>query len=72
MNRISAIALLAVAGFATIHSASAQSLVSRTKVPFAFTVKGITLPAGTYQIVPRLREGEIRSSTTGLTVTVTP
>ena len=48
MNRISAIALLAVAGFTATYRASAQSLVTRATVPFAFTVKGITLPAGTY------------------------
>ncbi len=48
MNRISAIALFAAASFATLHNASAQTALSRTTIPFAFSVNGTTLPAGTY------------------------
>jgi hypothetical protein len=50
MNRISAIALFAAATFATVHSASAQQILAVSKIPFAFTVNGATLPAGTYTV----------------------
>lgn len=62
MNRISAIALFAAA-FVTFHSASAQKTLSVTKIPFAFTVNGTTLPAGTYtmsSLAPKLLQ--IRSN----------
>lgn len=50
MNRISTIALFVAAGFATLHSASAQSRLTKATIPFAFTVNGTTLPAGTYVV----------------------
>lgn len=72
MNRISAIALLAVAGFAATYSVSAQSLVTKATVPFAFTVKDTILPAGTYivsSLAPNLME--IQSADTKHPITVT-
>lgn len=72
MNRISAIALLAVAGFASTYRASAQSRLTQTTVPFAFIVNGTTLPAGTYivnSLSPNLME--IRSADTKHPNTVT-
>jgi hypothetical protein len=50
MNRISAIALFAAATFAAVHSASAQQILTVSNVPFAFTVNGTTLPAGSYTV----------------------
>ena len=50
MNRIAAIALFVVAGFATTHSATAETRVVATNIPFAFTVNGTTIPAGTYYV----------------------
>ncbi|HWB32852.1 MAG TPA: hypothetical protein VG714_06745 [Acidobacteriaceae bacterium] len=49
MNRIAAIALFTIASFITLHRASAAT-ITETRVPFAFTVNGITLPAGTYVV----------------------
>ena len=50
MNRIAAVALFALTTLAPIASASAQQLTGPTNIPFAFTVNGKTLPAGTYMI----------------------
>ena len=73
MNRISAIALLAAATFATVHSTSAQSLVTKANVPFAFTVKGTTLPAGTYlvnSLTPNLMQIESLDTKHPIAVTI--
>jgi hypothetical protein len=48
MNRIAAIALLAVAGFTTGSCAKAQGAVMEVNVPFNFTVNDTLLPAGSY------------------------
>jgi hypothetical protein len=50
MNRIAAIALLAIATSMTAGSASAQSAVLKVDVPFEFTVSNILLPAGSYTL----------------------
>lgn len=50
MNRIAAVALFALATLAPIASTSAQQLTGPTNIPFAFTVNGETLPAGSYVI----------------------
>ena len=63
MNRISAIALFVAAGFATVLNASAATRLSETTVPFAFTVNGTTLPAGTY-IVNSLSPNLVQISST--------
>jgi hypothetical protein len=52
MNRISAIALLAIANLAMAGTALAQSNSVEAKVPFDFTVGDKVLPAGTYTIKP--------------------
>jgi len=48
MNRIAAIALLALATSMTAGSASAQSAVLKVDVPFNFSVSDTFLPAGSY------------------------
>ena len=48
MNRIAAIALLALATSMTAGSASAQSALLKVDVPFDFTVNGAALRAGNY------------------------
>jgi hypothetical protein len=66
MNRIYAIALIAIKTLMTAGSASAQSAVLKVDVPFNFTVNGAALPAGNYSfgfdsIVPDLlivRDGD--------------
>jgi hypothetical protein len=50
MNRIKAIALLAIANFAMAGTSFAQSNGVRANVPFDFTVGNKLLPAGTYTI----------------------
>ena len=50
MNRIKAIALLAIANFAMAGTSFAQSNGVRATVPFDFTVGDKLLPAGTYTI----------------------
>ncbi len=50
MNRIKAIALLAIANFAMAGTSFAQSNGVRANVPFDFTVGDKLLPAGTYTI----------------------
>jgi hypothetical protein len=50
MNRINAIALLAIANFAMAGTSFAQSNGVRATVPFDFTVGDKLLPAGTYTI----------------------
>jgi len=50
MNRITAIALLAIANFAMAGTSFAQSTGVRANVPFDFTVGNKLLPAGTYTI----------------------
>jgi hypothetical protein len=50
MNRIKAIALLAIANFAMAGTSFAQSNGVRATVPFDFTVGNKLLPAGTYII----------------------
>jgi hypothetical protein len=51
MNRIAAIALLAIATSMTAGNASAQSAVLKVNVPFSFTVNKTFLPAGNYTFV---------------------
>ena len=51
MNRIAAIALLALATSMTPGNASAQSAVLKVDVPFNFTVNSTILPAGNYTFV---------------------
>src|SRR5580692_8615947 len=48
MNRITAIALFALATLTTFSSATAQRNVMDVNVPFNFTVNGTFLAAGTY------------------------
>jgi hypothetical protein len=50
MNRIAAIALLAIATSMTSASASAQSAVLKVDVPFDFAVSNNVLPAGSYTL----------------------
>jgi hypothetical protein len=50
MNRIAAIALLAIATSMTAGSASAQSAVLKVDVPFNFSVSDTFLPAGSYAL----------------------
>jgi hypothetical protein len=50
MNRITAIALLAIANFAMAGTSFAQSTGVRANVPFDFTVGNKLFPAGTYTI----------------------
>ena len=50
MNRIKAIALLAIANFAMAGTSFAQSNGVRATIPFDFTVGNKLLPAGTYII----------------------
>jgi hypothetical protein len=50
MNRIAAIALLAIATSMTAVNASAQSAVLKVDVPFKFTVSNTFLPAGSYSL----------------------
>jgi hypothetical protein len=50
MNRIAAIALLAIATSMTAGNASAQSAVLKVDVPFEFTVSNTFLPAGSYAL----------------------
>jgi len=52
MNRIATLALIAIANFAMAGTSFAQSDSVRAKVPFAFTVGSVVLPAGTYTIKP--------------------
>ena len=48
MNRMTAIALLAIATLMTAGSANAQKDVIKVDVPFNFTVNSTVLPAGNY------------------------
>lgn len=48
MNRVAAIALLAIAASMTAGNASAQSAVLKVDVPFNFSVGDTLLPAGSY------------------------
>jgi hypothetical protein len=50
MNRIAAIALLAIATSMTAGNASAQSAVLKVDVPFNFSAGGTFLPAGNYDL----------------------
>jgi len=50
MKRITAIAFLAIANFATAGTSFAQSTGVRANVPFDFTVGNKLFPAGTYTI----------------------
>ena len=50
MNRIQAIALLAIANFAMAGNSFAQDHQVQVNVPFDFTVSAKLLPAGTYTI----------------------
>jgi len=50
MNRISAIALLAIASVATCTGAMAQQSGLRANVPFDFTVGNTWMPAGEYTV----------------------
>ena len=50
MNRITAIALLAIANFAMAGTSFAQSRGVQADVPFDFTVGDKLLPSGTYAI----------------------
>jgi hypothetical protein len=50
MNRITAIALLAIANLAMAGTSLAQSNGVRAKVPFAFAVGNTVFPAGIYTI----------------------
>jgi hypothetical protein len=50
MNRIAAIALLAIATSMTAGNASAQSAVLKVDVPFSFSVSDTFLPAGSYAL----------------------
>lgn len=50
MNRIATVAFLAVATFASINSASAQTPISQGSIPFSFSVNGFVLPAGQYYV----------------------
>jgi hypothetical protein len=51
MNRIAAIALLAIATSMTTGNANAQRAVLKVNVPFSFTVNKTLLPAGSYTFV---------------------
>jgi hypothetical protein len=48
MNRIAAIALLAIATSMTAGNASAQGAVLKVDVPFEFAISNTFLPAGSY------------------------
>ena len=50
MNRISAIALLAIASVATCAGAMAQQSSLRANIPFGFTVGNTWMPAGEYTV----------------------
>ena len=50
MNRIAAIALLAIATSMTAGNASAQSAVLKVDVPFDFSISNTSLPAGSYTL----------------------
>jgi hypothetical protein len=50
MNRISAIALLAIASVATCTDAMAQQSALRANIPFDFAVGNTWMPAGEYTI----------------------
>jgi hypothetical protein len=50
MNRISAVALLAIASVATCAGAIAQQSGLRANIPFDFTVGNTWMPAGEYTI----------------------
>jgi hypothetical protein len=50
MNRIAAIALLAIATSMTAASANAQSPVLKVDVPFSFAIGDTFLPAGSYAL----------------------
>jgi len=50
MNRMTAIALLALATLMTAGSADAQREVLKVDVPFNFTVNSTSLPAGIYTV----------------------
>jgi hypothetical protein len=50
MNRISAIAFLAIASAATCAGVIAQQPALRAKIPFGFTVGNTWMPAGEYTI----------------------
>jgi hypothetical protein len=50
MNRISAVALLAIASVATCAGAMAQQSGLRANIPFGFTVGNTWMPAGEYTV----------------------
>ncbi len=50
MNRILSIVLVLASTLAAAGSSSAQEMVVKATVPFNFTVRDHTLPAGTYRI----------------------
>jgi hypothetical protein len=62
MNRVSAIALLAIASVATGTGAMAQQLGLKANIPFDFSVGNTWMPAGEYSVTSPL-EGilELRS-----------
>lgn len=54
MKRITAFVFSVLAVLTTVNGAMAQEGVVRATIPFDFTVKNRSLPAGTYEIMPSL------------------
>jgi hypothetical protein len=69
MRRITAAAVLAIAGFASAGQALAWNQAVLANVPFAFTAGNKQLPSGTYLITPE-SSGAIRVQSSDLSVRI--